>query len=56
MLILRGILRRSDRAVTVYTQRCKEAFKDVPVIIGGIEAVCAASPITIIGRIKYAVV
>lgn len=30
--------KRPDRAVTVYTQRCKEAFKDVPVIIGGIEA------------------
>ncbi|MFT5164148.1 MAG: putative radical SAM protein YgiQ, partial [Alteromonadaceae bacterium] len=30
--------KRPDRAVTVYTQRCKEAFKDIPVIIGGIEA------------------
>ncbi|WNC69806.1 YgiQ family radical SAM protein [Thalassotalea nanhaiensis] len=30
--------KRPDRAVTVYTQRCKEAFKGVPVIIGGIEA------------------
>lgn len=30
--------KRPDRAVTVYTQRCKEAYKDVPVIIGGIEA------------------
>lgn len=29
---------RPDRAVLVYTQRCKEAYKDVPVIIGGIEA------------------
>lgn len=29
--------KRPDRAVTVYTQRCKEAFKK-PVIIGGIEA------------------
>ncbi|WP_255370078.1 YgiQ family radical SAM protein [Roseateles sp. YR242] len=29
---------RPDRATLVYTQRCKEAFKDVPVIIGGIEA------------------
>ncbi|XOV78505.1 MAG: YgiQ family radical SAM protein [Aestuariibacter sp.] len=28
---------RPDRAVTVYTQRCKEAYKK-PVIIGGIEA------------------
>ncbi|KFZ36233.1 hypothetical protein HR45_17770 [Shewanella mangrovi] len=30
--------KRPDRAVTVYTQRCKEAFKDIPVVIGGIEA------------------
>jgi hypothetical protein len=26
-----------DRALTVYAQRCREAFKDVPVVIGGIE-------------------
>ncbi len=30
--------RRPDRATLVYTQRCKEAFPEVPVIIGGIEA------------------
>jgi len=30
--------RRPDRAVTVYAQRCREAFRDVPVVIGGIEA------------------
>jgi radical SAM superfamily enzyme YgiQ (UPF0313 family) len=30
--------RRPDRAVTVYAQRCKEAYKDVNVVIGGIEA------------------
>ena len=30
--------RRPDRATLVYTQRCKEAFDDVPVVIGGIEA------------------
>src|SRR5205823_5808668 len=29
---------RPDRSVTVYAQRCREAFGDVPVIIGGIEA------------------
>jgi len=29
---------RPDRAVTVYAQRCREAFKGVPVIIGSIEA------------------
>ena len=30
--------KRPDRAVLVYSQRCKEAYADVPVIIGGIEA------------------
>ena len=30
--------KRPDRAVTVYTQRIREAFKDIPVVIGGIEA------------------
>lgn len=30
--------KRPDRAVTVYAQRCREAFKGVPIIIGSIEA------------------
>ena len=30
--------KRPDRCTIVYTQRCREAFKDVPVILGGIEA------------------
>ncbi|RLU02133.1 MAG: YgiQ family radical SAM protein, partial [Ketobacter sp.] len=30
--------KRPDRAVLVYSQRCREAYKDVPVLIGGIEA------------------
>lgn len=30
--------RRPDRAVLVYAQRCREAFKDVPIVLGGIEA------------------
>ncbi len=30
--------KRPDRSVTVYAQRCREAFADVPLIIGGIEA------------------
>ncbi len=29
---------RPDRATLVYTQRCKEAWSEVPVVIGGIEA------------------
>ncbi len=30
--------KRPDRAVIVYSQRCKEAYTDVPVVLGGIEA------------------
>lgn len=30
--------KRPDRAVTVYCNRLREAYKDVPIIIGGIEA------------------
>lgn len=30
--------RRPDRATNVYVQRCREAFKGVPVIAGGVEA------------------
>ncbi|MEW5726730.1 MAG: YgiQ family radical SAM protein [Pseudomonadota bacterium] len=30
--------RRPDRATIVYSQRCREAFKDVPIVLGGIEA------------------
>lgn len=30
--------RRPDRAVIVYSNRAREAYKDVPIIIGGIEA------------------
>lgn len=30
--------KRPDRAVMVYSNRAKEAYKDVPVIVGGIEA------------------
>ncbi len=29
---------RPDRSVIVYAQRCREAFSDVPLVIGGIEA------------------
>ncbi|QDL54512.1 YgiQ family radical SAM protein [Rhodoferax aquaticus] len=29
--------KRPDRAAIVYSQRCREAFKDVPVVLGGIE-------------------
>ena len=30
--------KRPDRAVIVYSQRCREAYKDTPIIIGSIEA------------------
>ena len=30
--------KRPDRAVNVYAHRCREAYKNVPIIIGGIEA------------------
>ncbi|MBK7949045.1 MAG: YgiQ family radical SAM protein [Deltaproteobacteria bacterium] len=30
--------RRPDRPTAVYAQRCREAFKGVPVVIGGVEA------------------
>lgn len=30
--------KRPDRAVTVYSQRCKQAYSHIPIVIGGIEA------------------
>lgn len=30
--------KRPDRAVIVYSQKCKLAYKDVPIVVGGIEA------------------
>ncbi|RLA14599.1 MAG: YgiQ family radical SAM protein [Gammaproteobacteria bacterium] len=30
--------RRPDRATLVYSQRCREAYRDVPIVLGGIEA------------------
>lgn len=30
--------KRPDRCTIVYTQRCREAYKDVPLVLGGIEA------------------
>ncbi|MDB5857068.1 MAG: YgiQ family radical protein [Ramlibacter sp.] len=29
--------KRPDRAAIVYSQRCREAFRDVPIVLGGIE-------------------
>ncbi len=30
--------KRPDRSVIVYAQRCREAFKDAPIVLGGIES------------------
>ena len=30
--------RRPDRSTLVYAQRCREAYRDVPIVLGGIEA------------------
>jgi len=30
--------KRPDRSTIVYSQRCREAYKDIPIIVGGIEA------------------
>ncbi len=30
--------KRPDRAVIIYSQRCREAYKGVPIVVGGIEA------------------
>ena len=30
--------KRPDRPTLVYSQRCREAYKDVPIVVGGIEA------------------
>jgi uncharacterized radical SAM protein YgiQ len=30
--------RRPDRSVIVYAQRCREAYRDVPIVLGGIES------------------
>ena len=47
--------KRPDRATLVYTQRCKEAWKDVPVILGVLRLVCAVPRIMITGPIPCAV-
>ena len=45
--------KRPDRAVIVYSQRCREAFPDAAVVIGSIEA--SLRRITTIGRTRCAV-
>jgi len=45
--------KRPDRAVNVYSHRCREVYKDVPIIIGGIEASLRRIAIMITGLIRY---
>jgi hypothetical protein len=33
--------KRPDRAAIVYSQRCREAYNDVPIVLGGIEGSAA---------------
>ena len=40
---------RPDRSATVYTRLAKEAYPDLPVILGGLELLCAGLPTTITG-------
>ena len=40
---------RPDRSATVYTKLAKQAYPDLPVILGGLEAACAGLPTTITG-------
>lgn len=47
--------RRPDRCVTVYAHRCREAYKDVPIVLGGLRRACAASPTTTTGPTVCAV-
>ena len=42
-----------DHATVVYAQQIKRLWPEMPVIIGGIEAVCADLRILIIGKIKF---
>lgn len=48
--------KRPDRAVIVYCNRIREAYGDVPIIIGAWKRPCGVLPITIIGAIRCAAV
>ena len=39
--------RRPDRCVIVYAQRCREAYKDTPIVLGGIEALNRAADVDV---------
>lgn len=45
---------RPNRADIVYTNCIRQAYKNIPVILGGVEASCAVWLITTIGRIRCA--
>ena len=46
--------KRPDRSVIVYAQRAREAFADVPIVVGGIEASLGESRTSTTGRRKCA--
>ena len=46
--------KRPDRAGMVYSQRCREAYKGVPIILGGIEASLRRIATTTTGRTRCA--
>lgn len=46
--------RRPDRAVNVYCRLIREAYGDIPIAIGGVEASRDALPIMIIGTTRFA--
>jgi uncharacterized radical SAM protein YgiQ len=46
--------KRPDRAATVYCQRCREAFPDVPVLLVVLKEACVVLHIMIIGLTKFA--
>lgn len=45
--------KRPDRASIVYSQRCKEAYPDVPIILGVLKPHYAVLLILTIGKNKY---
>ena len=45
---------RPDRAVIVYANKVREAFGDIPLVIGGLEASLRRLPTTTIGRTRCA--
>lgn len=45
--------KRPDRAVNVYCHLIREAYGDIPIAIGGVEPLCAASHIMTTGTMPF---